>query len=1106
MRHRPMRLWALLLGLAACICSAQTSWGQPNVEPAAPAFDPAALEFFENEVRPILVRRCHECHAAGDDAPKGNLRLDSREAVLKGGDTGPAMVPGQPEQSLLIDAINYGDTYQMPPKSKLPAAEIAVLTKWVALGAPWPAADGGPAAKSQVFDLAARKAAHWCWQPVSERPLPAVRQSAWPQQDLDHFILARLEESGLSPAPAADKRTLIRRAYFDLIGLPPTPEEVSAFLADESPEALATVVDRLLDSPHFGERWARHWLDLTRYAETFGHEFDYPIEHAYKYRDYVIRALNADVPYDRFVLEHVAGDLLTPPRLHPTDGYNESVLGTGFWWFGEATHAPVDVHGDEANRIDNQLDVFGKTFLGLTIGCARCHDHKFDAISTKDYYALAGYLQSSRRNEAFLDRHGQVAAAAAQLREIKRRGDTEFVAELTRATPGGADVARYLLAARESQLAGATETTSSAIAAQHGLEATKLVAWINALQQDSAQQPSHPLYAWTALAKTGTPEAFADFQQRLINDSRQRADFESKYPLLTDFDSFEGWFSSGEAFGDEPTQPREWDAASPLCKMLPAGMADSGRWSPRLQGVLRSPTFTVEHPYIYYRIRGQSVKIRLILDSYFMDVFSGLLFRGCAFDVNTDGKFVWHQQGQDVGRYLGHRGYIEILDHGDGSVQVDEIRFSDQGPPPELLHPLASILFRDQPRSLEALAQAYGSAWDRAFSGSASGMDASLTDLANWAAEQNLWQPDAAAQANLAQAREALHNMAVPAPDRVLSLTEGMPENEHVFIRGNHRLLGEEVPRQFLTALIGQPQPISSGSGRLELAQQVVDATNPLTARVLVNRLWHHVFGRGIVASTDNFGVLGDAPTHHELLDYLALRFMREGWSIKTALREMLLSSTYQMSSVENLAAAQVDPQNLLLHHARIRRLEGEAIRDAMLSISGRLDRTLYGPSVPVHITPFMQGRGKPGSSGPLDGNGRRSLYTEVRRNFLPPMMLAFDMPIPFNTIGKRNVSNVPAQALTMMNDPLVVQQAQQWAKRVLEADASATREQRIQSLYVAALARPADEHELHAASAFLDQQAAELGLSAEQVQRDERVWADLCHVLMNVKEFVFLK
>ena len=320
----------------------------------------------------------------------------------------------KPDESLLLGAVNYGELFQMPPREKLPENEIGTLTTWVRMGAPWPA-EKQATASAAAFDLDAQRASHWCWQPLRDPEIPAVRQADWPADAIDRFILAKLEAEGMTPRQPTDRRTLMRRLSFDLTGLPPTPKEVQDFLLDDSRDAVARVVDRLLASPHFGERWARHWMDLVRYAETHGHEVDFPIPLAHRYRDYLIRALNADVPYDQLVREHIAGDVLPAPRLHPTEGYNESIIATGFWWFGEAVQAPTDVLRDQSDRIDNQIDVVTKAFLGLTVGCARCHDHKFDAISTKDYYALAGFLQSSRRQIAPLDPRGRAAATARYL-------------------------------------------------------------------------------------------------------------------------------------------------------------------------------------------------------------------------------------------------------------------------------------------------------------------------------------------------------------------------------------------------------------------------------------------------------------------------------------------------------------------------------------------------------------------------------------------------------------------------------------------------------------------------------------------------------------------
>ena len=403
----------------------------------AAAKSAVAAEFFEKQVRPLLADSCFSCHSAGAKEIKGGLRLDSRELVLTGGDSGPAIVPGEPRKSRLVDAVGYQDPdLQMPPKKRLSADKVAVLTRWVELGAPWPetlasAADsaaGGHSADApspkKKFDLAERRAAHWAWQPIRVVAPPAVKHAAWARDPLDNYLLARWEAAGLEPPAAADRRALIRRASFDLVGLPPSAEEVEAFVADRSPHAWETVVDRLLASPRFGERWARHWLDLVRYAETRGHEFDYDIPNAWQYRDYVIRAFNADVPYNQFVVEQIAGDVLPSPRTDASGQINESILGTGFWHLGEWLHSPVDIKQDEMDRVDNQIDVMGKTFLGLTLGCARCHDHKFDAISAKDYYAVAGMLESSsfrdvrfergRENRAVIDRVRAIDDAARQ--------------------------------------------------------------------------------------------------------------------------------------------------------------------------------------------------------------------------------------------------------------------------------------------------------------------------------------------------------------------------------------------------------------------------------------------------------------------------------------------------------------------------------------------------------------------------------------------------------------------------------------------------------------------------------------------------------------------
>lgn len=1083
-----------------------------KAEKGEPAFPAADIEFFEQKIRPLLVAKCHDCHSGKAKDPKGALRLDSRAAILAGGESGPAIVPGKPEESRLIQAVHYGDVYQMPPDSKLPNEQIALLEKWVRLGAPWPPeADVKPLTRA-IFDVQARRAEHWCWQPVERHDPPAVTNAAWPLNPIDSFVLARLERAGLTPAAAADKGALIRRAAFDLTGLPPTPQMVQAFLADSSPEAFERVVDHLLDSPHFGERWARHWMDLVRYAETYGHEFDYPIPHPAAYRDYLIRALNADVPYDQLVREHIAGDLLATPRLHPGSGTNESVLGTGFWWLGEATHAPVDLRGDTAGRMDNQLDVMGKAFLGLTLGCARCHDHKFDAISAADYYALIGFLKSSRRQESFLDPGGEIGKVVTHLSSLQGEGDKHFRQALLDQRPSGGKFAAYLLAAFEltaeaEQDAAKRQARITELAAHRQLDASALAAWTELLRQPAVAQPPHPLYAWNQLASDPSPAAIDRLRQRVASEAGEAAAIAERYPIVSDFRQPDGWFRDGAAFSGDTPAPL-WDARQAKPQLAMPATAHSGRWSDRFQGVLRSPTFTLEHDQILWKIRGRGVKLRLIIETYFMNVYNGLLFGGFAIDLNQDASLGWVVQGGDIRRYKGNRGYLEIIDGGDGYAQIDEVRFGNGGTPPERISsPAKSLLASAELDSREKLAAAYGQVWESAVQACATGQaDSAQTELVNLALQAGLFVLPSEVTQQLDQLRVQMQQTAeaTPAPPRALVMGDGTPEDSQLYIRGNHRTPGELIPRRFLSALEASEPPSLHGSGRLQLAEQIVDPHNPLTARVYVNRLWHHLFGRGIVPSTDNFGVLGQPPTHPELLDYLAQQLVQEGWSTKRMLRQIVLSRTYQMSSSARPECEAVDPDNQLLHRQRVRRLQGEAIRDAILVISGRFDPALYGPSIPVHITPFMQGRGRPGQSGPLDGAGRRSVYIEVRRNFLSPMMIAFDTPIPFNAIGQRNVSNVPAQALIMMNDPFVMEQANRWAKRTLQLSIST--DERIERLYWDAFSRPPTELEKNQAREFLAQQAGEYGLPAQADSQDERVWSDLCHVLFNVKEFLFLQ
>ncbi|HEX5446550.1 MAG TPA: PSD1 and planctomycete cytochrome C domain-containing protein, partial [Pirellulales bacterium] len=1119
--------------------------------PPTADFSKADLEFFEKDVRPLLANHCQKCHGA--KTQKGGLRLDSRDAALAGGDTGPAVVPGKPDESLLIDAVNYGELYQMPPTGKLADADVANLRGWVERGAPWPA-EAAPVASGErqpmaAFDLDER-ARHWCFQPLGEHRVPQVADAGWASSPIDRFILARLEAAGLPPAAGTDKRTLLRRLTFDLIGLPPTPAEIKAFLADDSPDALSRVVDRLLASPHFGERWGRHWLDLVRYAESRGHEFDHEMPNAWQYRDYVIRAFNADVPYGRFVTEHVAGDLLEPPRRNAA-GANESILGTGFWFLGEEVHSPIDVEADELDRTDNKLDVFSKAFLALTVACARCHDHKFDAISTSDYYALSGFLLSSGyRQAAFdaLDRQRQVAGELAELRQAQ--GPAVLGHVLTAMRPTLERTAALLLAARDVLGAAPIEASAAADAArQQAIEAVAagkqlppglLSAWVERVRA-AANDAASPLHPWAVLAANRAvagpqvAEQLRPLAERLRNE---RASASAEYKTIVDYCNLSpsDWLQDGSLFrlaavgepqfaaSAERPITRIFDraaaASDPLCDvatLAPGVGRDAGRLSWLQSGrTLRTPSFTLSGRKLYYLVSGSGYAYAAV-HSHRLN--NGPLHGAMIREWQAGDRFQWIEQ--DLSAYAGRRVHIEFTPHLPSELQpgmspslaIAQVVEADQMPAlpdasllPERLFAEANLV------SLESLAAAYQQMFLAAANGdsfhSSPGTSKSDARLADWLVQNvDLFAPpneparqamaEAVAPFMAAQARliDRLPRQVHTAP----ALLDGSGVDQHVMLRGNHKTPGDPAERRHLTALAGKDQAaITSGSGRLELARRMTDPRQPLVARVIVNRVWQHLFGRGLVPTSDNFGVMGELPTHPELLDFLTDDFTRDGWSIKRLIRRLVLTSTYQMSSQPSERAKEIDPRNLLWSYRPVRRLEAEAIRDAVLAVSGRLDARLFGASVPTYLSELVEGRGRP-ASGPLDGDGRRSVYLSVRRNFLNPFFQAFDYPVPSTTVGRRGVSNVPAQALALMNSPFVVAEARRWADRLQPSESTTLR---IERLYLSALARPPSDEERRAAAAFLAAQSQRYGAAAN----DPRAWADLCHVMFNSKEFIFVE
>jgi len=823
------RAWILLLTVLAALPSSRARGAVPQQ---------AAIDHFENQVRPLLVLKCGECHGAEEQ--QSELRLDSVEGILSGGEKGPLFIAGQPDQSLLISAVRRSGELAMPPEEKLSENEIEILVEWVRNGAILPAAhqpvrhapDGGPLFTEE-------DKSHWAFQPLDRTGPPEVNGRAWPRTELDRFILAGLEARGLPPAPAADKRTLIRRVTFDLIGLPPTPEEVAAFLADDSPDAFAQLVERLLASRHYGERWGRRWLDVARYADSNGLDENMVYENAFRYRDYVIAALNKDKPYDLFVHEQLAGDLL-PPTDDPAI-VAERTIATGFLCLGPKGLREVDATKMEMDIIDDQVATIGKAFLGLTLECARCHDHKFDPIPTKDYYSLAGIFKSTKTMAIIVDKRG--------------KGDGHWLEQ-----PIALDPARTIAYRREKTVHDqAVRETQAKLPAE-------IVSILDAAEDDRDDEQRNELTIYTE------------------QDPQNKAACEQYSQLIS----------------SAPTPP-------------PMGSA--------------------------------------------------------------------------------------------------------------------------------------------------------------------------------------------------MSVTDGEIQDVRVHIRGSHLSLGESVSRLFPRILAGRDQTAidSSASGRLQLAQwltDVEDGAGPLVARVIVNRIWQGHFGRGLVATPDNFGKLGEVPSHPKLLDWLAGSLVESGWSIKALHRLILLSSTYRMSTRYDSEAAHVDPQNLLYWRMNRRRLEAEAIRDALLFVGGQLDLQMGGSLLGLKNREYVTDANTFEHRVKYDNN-RRAVYQPVIRNKLYDLFQVFDFPNPSLVNGRRSSTTVAPQALLLLNSPLAGQCAGGMAERLEVLDADDT--ERVRLGYEIAFSRPPTDEELHGALEYLARYTEGLGSTQEDADRRLDAWQSLCQALLICNDFFYV-
>ena len=1115
--------------------------------------DPASLEFFEKEIRPLLASRCYECHSAETATPFAGLRLDRREDLIKGGVSGPAVVPGMPEASSLIQRVQ-GRPALMPPTGALSDAQIQSLIEWVKMGAPWPDIEEAPEAPADGFDLEARKRSHWAWQPVRSVPPPAVAGADWPRLPMDRFILARLEQEGLEPAPAADRHTLIRRLSYDLRGLPPLPGEVQAFVSDASPRAYENLVDDFLDSPHFGEHWARHWMDVIRYAESHGSQGDPKAPYAWRYRDYLIRALNADVPYDQLIREHLAGDLLPSPRMNPALGINESLLATAHFRMVEHGFQPVDPLGDRIKWTDNQVDVVSKAFQGLTISCARCHDHKFDAISQEDYYALYGVLYGARPTQRAVDDPERLDWGRGQLSESKEEirlqlADTwvqeaSALASMLLETPPESfsnppDPACESEtppdtdgdpAAPETE-AAPVETGESKIADS---EASAAEQALTRALEEARCEPGNPLAAWVRLAgKEGAEfrrewSALTEEWDNTIRTGRafNRDQFQVRWDLSGP--DYGEWIGHGAGLPPEPSAPGEFSVAAEGKRIL-SGIYPGGVYthllSAKHNGVIQSPRFTIDSNFISLSVLGSDFSFaQLIVENYAAP-------RGGIYHMRhvlkTD-RMEWVQW--DVAYWKGFSAYIELatrddvtlvrydstetrnkaekLTDGRSAIGASRILFHETKETPRETRPPILYLLRGlPPRSsadlAERLARRLVEAIEAWRDGGASELQAAYLD-AFVRAELLSRTRDRLPSLDslLAQYREV--ESQVPVPRRAPSILDEAAPDHPFLVRGDQDAHGEPVARRYLAALGSLPYP-DPERVRLGLARDLASADNPLTSRVMVNRIWRYLFGYGLVRTTDNFGKLGEPPTHPDLLDHLAQRFMQEGYSIKSMVRRLVTSRTYRMSSQGSEKALRMDPANRLHQHANLRRLEAEEIRDAMLRISGSLDPALYGPSIPIPRRTEKDKNTGLGPSGSPDGSERRSIYQEIRRNTYNSFLETFGQPKPASTRGQRDQTNEPAQSLTLLNSPFVWHQAESWGKH-LAAGESITVPSRVRHMFFKALGRKPTLQEASRAEAYLDAVIHQRKTREHLVLTDRGVWADLAHIVFNLKSFIYVQ
>lgn len=1078
-----MSLTVVRIYLATLVLLASCSFTNGLLAKESPQSD----EFFEAKIRPVLIDSCYECHNSNDVA-EGGLAVDWRGALIQGGDSGPAIVPGKPDESRLLAVIRHEvPGLEMPEGGpKLAPQVLEDFQRWIAEGAHDPR-DAPPTeeelAQSSNWPATVEKRRQWwSFQAIQSVTPPELASETINNQTvnnqsnpspIDRFILKELASREITPSPTAPTDLLIRRLFLVLHGKPPTTGELelwkarfdSASLEDkgtnEWKEVYEQLVDELIASPHFGERWARHWMDWVRYAESHGSEGDPTIPNAWAYRDYLIRSLNADVPIDQMIREYVTGDLLANPRINAELGLNESVLGVIPWRMVFHGFSPTDALDERVRFTDDHINTMTKAFLGLTVSCARCHDHKFDPISQRDYFALYGIVTSTRVAQTVADTEERQALHCDTLNELKQQ------------------IKQQLATQWLEQLPQLPQRLKTILDQQNNPVGEDSVLWplTQIRQQDSTWQE-----------QLGQAEISKDVLQQLVDKAPAHWD-------LSNENDWAHWTAKGIGLLSPVKSPGEFHISTQgptvVKKIFPAGTI-SNSLSEKHASRLTSPNFTVQPDsqlWVYAAGDGGAT-LRYVVHDY---PRFGLIY-----PITTlTPQWQWYRF--DLSYWSNEEIHVELAHARDiplpqsNSIRswfaVRDVMMLPKGvePPTPLARPwqvLADHLptpssSLNESKLIESYQQAAEATIQRWLAGNATDVD---THFLEKSIELGILTNNQTELSSVASSVDEYRRLeeAIPPPTRVPGLDDLAGIDRPLFVRGDHKQPADPVKRGFID-VIEKVEYDNDHSGRLELADSILSDNNPLTARVMANRLWTHLFGKGIVATPDNFGLLGNEPTHPELLDWLANRLREQDWSLKKFVKEVVLSETWQRSSIPTASAVEEDPDNRWLAHSHLRRLDAESLRDQLLVVSGLLDDKLYGE--------------------PVAGNTpRRSVYVSVIRNRLDPFLRAFDFPEPFSCTGQRTATNVPAQSLMLMNDPFVRNCATKWVERTLASLPTETEAKQTEAIVAAQmleqiLGRPlqaAEQSLLELHSKLLEQQATEdqrsrdrLNLEIHQLQTD---------------------